>query len=336
MMLSPVMHTLAAIRTVLRACGCAGAVLLFLCATPAVAAYPDRPIQVIISFPPAGATDVLTRAIGNQLSRELGQPVVVENRPGAGGAIGLTAAARAAPTGYVLYLAATSNQAIAAAIYRNQAAHLVEDFVPIGLIGSVPHALVVPENLPVKSVQELVEYIKAKPRSYNFASQGVGTLSHLEGELFKAQYKLDITHVPYKGSVQALPDVVNGLAVMMFDSVTGSMPLVKGNKLKILAVASTERLSLLPDIPTLKQAGAENVLAENRFGLFAPKGVPAEIVKKLADALDRSLKAPQLISAMAAQGAQLKFGDDQELKKIIADEHVFWRKAVTDAGIEPQ
>src|SRR5690606_13426595 len=282
MMLSPVLHLMTTIKSLLRSFGCASALLLLFSPMPAYAAYPDRPIQIIISFPPAGATDVLTRAIGNQLSRELGQPVVVENRPGAGGAIGLTAGARAKPDGYALYLAATSNQAIAAAVYRDQAANLIEDFVPIGLIGSVPHALVVPTSLPIKSVSELIAYIKAKPRAYNFASQGVGTLSHLEGELFKAQNGLAITHVPYKGSVQALPDVVNGLSVMMFDSVTGSMPLVKGNKLKILAVASAKRISLLPDIPTLAEAGAKSLIAGNMFGLFAPKGVPADIIRTLS------------------------------------------------------
>lgn len=336
MMLSPVLHSLVAIKTLLRSFCCASLLLAFFFPISAQSAYPDRPIQIIISFPPAGATDVLTRAIGNQLSRELGQPVVVENRPGAGGAIGLTAGARATPNGYTLYLAATSNQAIAAAVYRDQAANLIEDFVPIGLVGSVPHALVVPTILPVKSIPELIAYIKAKPRAYNFASQGVGTLSHLEGELFKAQNGLDITHVPYKGSVQALPDVVNGLSVMMFDSVTGSMPLVKGNKLKILAVASAKRISLLPDVPTLTEAGAKSLIAGNMFGLFAPKGVPAEIISALSAALERSLKEPKLISTMAAQGAELTFGTGSELKKVIADEHQFWLKAVTDAGISPQ
>jgi tripartite-type tricarboxylate transporter receptor subunit TctC len=302
----------------------------------AQAAYPEKPIQVTISFPPAGATDVLARAVGNQLSAELGQSVVVENRPGAGGAIGLMAGARAAPDGYGLYLAATTNQAIAAAIYKNQAASLEKDFIPIGLIGSVPHSLVVPASLPVNSVQELLAYIREKPGQYNFASQGVGTLSHLEGEMFKAQNKLDITHVPYKGSVQALPDVVNGLSVMMFDSVTGSMPLVKGNKLNYLAVASSSRVSLLPDVPTLKEAGVENVVADNLFGLFAPLGTPPEIVRQLSSALARALEKPKLIEAMAAQGAELQFGPPEQLAKTVADEHIFWRDVVKRAGIPPQ
>jgi len=325
------------LRGLFRACLFLGATALAGAAPlSAQAAYPEQPIQVTISFPPAGATDVLARAVGNQLSAELGQSVVVENRPGAGGAIGLMAGARAAPDGYGLYLAATTNQAIAAAIYKNQAVSLEKDFIPIGLIGSVPHSLVVPASLPVNSVQELLAYIREKPGEYNFASQGVGTLSHLEGEMFKAQNKLEITHVPYKGSVQALPDVVNGLSVMMFDSVTGSMPLVKGNKLKYLAVASSSRVSLLPDVPTLKEAGVENVVADNLFGLFAPLGTPPEVVRQLSSALARALEKPKLIEAMAAQGAELQFGPPEQLAKTVADEHIFWRDVVKRAGIAPQ
>lgn len=335
MTLSAILRKAIVIKTAYRALCCA-ALLPTLAPATSYAAYPERPVQIIISFPPAGATDVLTRAVGSELSRELGQPVVVENRQGAGGAIGLTAGARAAPNGYTLYLAATTNQAIAAAIYRNQAANLTTDFEPIGLIGSVPHALVVPASLPVNSVKELIAYIQAKPKAYNFASQGVGTLSHLEGELFKAQNALAITHVPYKGSAQALPDVVNGLSVMMFDSVTGSMPLVKGNKLKFLAVASAHRISLLPDVPTLAEAGSRTVIAGNMFGLFAPKGTPPQIVQKLSTALAQSLKSPRLLSSMAAQGAELKFGAAGELDKVIADEHQYWRKVVDDAGVKPQ
>ncbi|MYN11864.1 tripartite tricarboxylate transporter substrate binding protein [Pusillimonas sp. TS35] len=300
---------------------------------PAFAAFPDKPIQVTISFPPGGATDVLARALGQQMGAVLGQSVVVENRTGAGGAIGLAAGARQAPNGYGLYLAATTNQAIAAAIYKDQPVHLAKDFVPIGLIGFVPHALVVPASLPVSNVAELIAYIKAKPGQYNYASQGVGTLSHLEGTLFSRQNALDITHVPYKGSSQALPDVVSGVSSMMFDSVTGSMPLVKGGKLKYLAVASGQRVSLLPDVPTLKESGIANVVADNQFGLFAPKGTPPDIIATLSAALEQSLKNPKLITAMAAQGAELRYGPPDALAKVVNNEHAFWGNVVKEANI---
>lgn len=319
-------------RTLLLLGGCALAIASM---SPRIAhaAYPDKPIQVVISFPPAGATDVLARAVGQQLATELGQSVVVENRPGAGGAIGLVAGARAQPNGYNLYLAATTNQAIAASIYKDQAASLIDDFEPIGLIGFVPHVLVVPASTPIKTVGELISTIKAGPGKYNFASQGVGTLSHLEGELFVKQNDLQITHVPYKGSVQALPDVVNGVATMMFDSVTGSMPLVKGDKLRILAVASGSRVSLLPDVPTLREAGVKNVVADNLFGLFAPKGTPDDVLKTLSAALEKALQDPKLKSTMAAQGAELRYAPAPKLKTIIADEHAFWGKVVKEANI---
>lgn len=297
------------------------------------AAYPDKPIQVIISFPPAGATDVLARAVTQRMSEELGQPLVVENRPGAGGAIGLTAGARAEPNGYGLYLGATTNQAIAASIYKNQAAHLVKDFEPIGLIGYVPHLLVVPAQLPIKSVADLLAYVRAKPGEYNYASQGVGTLSHLESELFVAQNKLDITHVPYKGSSQALPSLVAGDSVMMFDSVAGSMPLIKGERLRVLAVASSERMTVLPDVPTLAQAGVDNVVADNAFGLFAPKGTPADVIKVLANALQKALNDPKLKATLAEQGAELKFMPGAEFKALVEKEHQYWGDVVRAAKV---
>lgn len=302
----------------------------------AQAAFPDKPIQIVISFPPAGATDVLARAVGQKLAIELGQSVVVENRPGAGGAIGLTSAARAAPTGYALYLAATTNQAIAASIYKDQTASLIDDFIPIGLIGYVPHSLVVPASLPVKNVAELLAYIKAAPGKYNYASQGVGTLSHLESELFVAQNDLKMTHIPYKGSVQALPDVVNGASTMMFDSVTGSRPLVQGGKLRYLAVASAERVSLLPDVPTLSEAGVKNVVADNRFGLFAPKGTPPEVIEALSKALQRAVLNPDLKTTMANQGAEMRYAPGPELGDIVIEEHKYWGDVVKKANVIAQ
>lgn len=300
------------------------------------AAYPDKPVQVIISFPTAGATDVLARAVTQRMSQELGQSIVVDNKPGAGGAIGLSAGARAKPDGYGLYLAATTNQAIAANIYQNQSAHLSKDFEPIGLVGFVPHILVVPEQEKINSVTELLERVRAKPGAYNFASQGVGTLSHLESELFVAQNKLDITHVPYKGSSQALPSLVSGDSIMMFDSVTGSMPLIKGGRLKVLAVASSNRLTLLPEVPTLAQAGVDNVVADNAFALFAPKGTPSEIIETLANALKVAVEDPTLKSDLAQQGVELKFVPGAELAKLVEDEHESWGKVVRAANVQAQ
>ena len=305
-------------------------------ACAANAAYPERPIEIIISFPPAGATDALARAVGQGLSEKLGQTVVVQNRPGAGGGIGLAAAARAQPDGYNLYLAATTNQAIAAAIYTKQQASLLIDFVPIGQVGFAPHALIVPTSLPIKNVSELLAYLKEKPGNYNFASQGTGTLSHLESELFIASNQLDVMHIPYKGSVQALPDVASGSSTMMFDSVTGSMPMVQAGKIRYLAVASTSRVSLLPDVPTLAEAGVKNVVADNVFGLFAPKGVPTEVVAKLSTALEAVLADSELKARLAKQGSEVSYATPQALGETITEEHRYWAGVVKTAGIKPQ
>ncbi len=262
--------------------------------------------------------------------------MVVQNRPGAGGAIGLAAAARAQTDGYNLYLAATTNQAIAAAIYPKQEVSLLKDFVPIGQVGFAPHALVVPASLPIKSVGELLAYLKEKPGTYNFASQGTGTLSHLESELFVASNQLDMMHIPYKGSAQALPDVANGSSAMMFDSVTGSMPMVQAGKIRYLAVASTSRVSLLPDVPTLAEAGVKNVVADNVFGLFAPKGVPTEVVATLSTALEAVLADPGLKASLAKQGSEVSYAAPQALGATIAEEHRYWAGVVKTADIKPQ
>ncbi|WP_231401604.1 MULTISPECIES: Bug family tripartite tricarboxylate transporter substrate binding protein [Cupriavidus] len=315
-----------------------GALLLALAlgaaAAPAAAAdYPDRPVQLVLSFPPSGATDVLARAVGQRLSTVLKQPVVVDNRPGAGGAIGMSYAAKATPDGYTLYLAAVSNAAIAAATYNSQPASLSRDFVPIAGIGTVPHILVVPASLPVHSVPELVSYLKAAPGKYNFASQGAGTLSHLESELFKLRTGVDVVHVPYKGSSFALPDLMAGRSSMMFDSIPAALPHVKSGKLRLLAVASERRVSSLPDAPTVAESGIPDFRADNLFGLVAPKGTPPQVVKQLAAAMKDVLASPELGAAMEAQGVQIKYTPPEQFGRMIGDEMRAWEKVARAANV---
>ena len=302
----------------------------------AVAAYPERPIQVVISFPPAGATDVLARAIGAALGKELGQSVVVENRPGAGGTLGLATAVKAPADGYHLHFSAITNQAIAAAVYRQQPGTLLDDFEPVGGVGTVPHVLVVPAGLPVKDIAQLIDYLKAAPGKYNFASQGVGTLSHLESELFMLKTGAQAAHIPYKGSSQALPEVVNGSSVMMFDSFTGSQPLVQAGKLRFLAAASSRRISLLPDVPTVSESGVQGFEANNYFGFFAPKGTPQAAVDTLSAALEKALADPALVKQLAAQGAELRYNPPAELTELVRKEHEIWGGVVKSAKIPVQ
>ena len=298
------------------------------------AVYPDRPIALVASFPPAGATDILARAIGQKMSESLGQPVVVENRPGAAGMIGLAHAARAAPDGYTIYLAAVTNAAIAAAAYPAQAVSLLTDMVTVSGVGAVPHMLVVPVSLPVQNVSQLIAYIKASPGKYNFASQGAGTLSHLESEVFKARAGLDLVHVPYKGSSQALPDLIAGTATMMFDSIPASMPQVKAGKLRVLAVASGKRVSLLPDVPTVDESGVKGFEANNVFGISAPKGTPPAVLAVLAKSIEAALASADLRQRMEAQGVELKFTPADVFSRVVEQEFQNWGNAVRAAKIK--
>jgi tripartite-type tricarboxylate transporter receptor subunit TctC len=303
-------------------------------APAAHAAFPDKPVHLILSFPPAGATDILARGIGQRMAEALGQPVIVENRPGAGGNIGLIAAARAPADGYTIYLGAVTNAAIAAAAYAPQPAHLIKDFTPVAGVATVPHILVVPASSSATTVPALIAMLKAAPGKYNFASQGAGTLSHLESELFKIKTGVDVLHVPYKGSSQALPDLMAGTAAMMFDSIPASMPQVKSGRLKVLAVASGKRVSSLPDVPTVQEAGVPGFEANNLFGFLVPKGTPAEAVSTLSGAIETALAAPGLRQTMEAQGVELKFSPAGEFSKMIAQEFATWGEVVKTAKVK--
>jgi tripartite-type tricarboxylate transporter receptor subunit TctC len=305
-----------------------------LAALPAQAAFPDKPITMILSFPPAGATDVLARAIGLKMGEALGQTVVVENRTGAGGNIGLNLAAKAAPDGYTVYMAAVTNAAIAAAAYAPQPGHLIKSFTPVGGVGNVPHILVVPNSTPVNSVSQLVSFLKAAPGKYNFASQGAGTLSHLESELFKIKTGVDVVHVPYKGSSQALPELISGSSAMMFDSIPGSMAQVKGGKLKVLAVASSRRVSSLPNVPTVEEAGVPGFAADNLFGVVAPKGTPPDVLQKLARAVESAVNSDTVRRALEVQGVELRFSAPEEFGRLIEADFRNWAKVVEAAKVK--
>ena len=297
-------------------------------------AYPARPIQVVLSFPPGGATDILARAIGQRMGTELKQSVVIENRPGAGGALALGAVVKAAPDGYTLHLLAVTNAAIAAATYASQPAHLTRDFDPVGGIGTVPHILVVPTELPAQNVAELVALLKGAPGKYNFASQGNGTLSHLESELFNLRVGAQAVHVPYKGSAFALPDLIAGRSAYMFDSIPTALPHVKAGKLRLLALAAEARVDSLPGTPTMEEAGVKDFRINNRFGLVAPKGTPPEILKTLSATLQKVLAAPDLVAAMEPQGVQLKYAAPAEMARTISDELQLWARVAKAANVK--
>ncbi len=298
------------------------------------AAYPDRAIQMVLSFPSTGPINTLARAIGQKMSETLGQNVVVENKPGAGGIIGLSYAAKANPDGHTIYMAAVTSVAIAAAAYSAQPVNLMRDFVPVAGVATVPHMLVVPSSLPAQNVSQLISVFKASPGKYNFASQGAGTLSHLESEVFKSAVGVDLVHVPYKGSSQALPDLMAGTASMMFDSIPASMPHVKSGKLRVLAVASSKRVGLLPDVPTVAEAGVKGFEANNVFGISAPKGTPPAVIATLAKAIQTAVESPELKQRLQDQGVELKFTPAAEFGQVIEQEFRTWGKAVEMAKVK--
>jgi tripartite-type tricarboxylate transporter receptor subunit TctC len=318
--------------SVLRRTG--AALALGLAALTAQAEWPDKAVQMVLSFPPAGATDILARSLAQKMGETLKQTVVVDNRPGAGGNIGLLYAGRAAPDGYTVYMAAVTNAAIAAAAYPPQPVHLQKDFVPVAGVAIIPHMLVVPSSLPAQNVSQLVALLKAAPGKHNFASQGAGTLSHLESEMFKSAAGLQVVHIPYKGSSQALPDLMAGSSSMMFDSIPASMPHVKAGKLRVLAVASNHRVAMLPDVPTVAESGLQGFGADNVYGLMVPRGTPPQAIAALNRAVRAALEAPDVRQRLQEQGVELRYTPAEDFTKVVDHEFQTWTKVVEQAKVK--
>ena len=312
-----------------------GAALAFgVAALAAHAEWPDKAVQMVLSFPPAGATDILARSLAQKMGETLKQTVVVDNRPGAGGNIGLLYAGRATPDGYTVYMAAVTNAAIAAAAYPPQPVHLQKDFVPVAGVAIIPHMLVVPSSLPAQNVSQLIALLKAAPGKHNFASQGAGTLSHLESEMFKTAAGLQVVHIPYKGSSQALPDLIAGSSSMMFDSIPASMPHVKAGKLRVLAVASNHRVAMLPDVPTVAESGLQGFGADNVYGLMVPKGTPPQAIAALNRAVRAAVEAPDVRQRLQEQGVELRYTPAEDFTKVVDHEFQTWTKVVEQAKVK--
>jgi tripartite-type tricarboxylate transporter receptor subunit TctC len=297
-------------------------------------AYPTQPFGMIIAFPPAGATDILARAIAQRLGTRLGQQVNVENRPGAGGVIGVEAGARAAADGYHLFLSALTNQVIAGHIYGTARGDIRRDFEPVSLLANAPHVLNVHPSVPAKNLPELVAWIKANDGKVNYASQGNGTLSHLESEMLLQRIGATAVHVPYKGSSQALPDLLTGNVSFMFDSIAASMAHVKAGKLRSLAVAASQRVQTLPDLPTVAESGVPGYDADNWFGLFVPKGTPHAAVARLNEEMVKVLADPELGALLSQQGYVVAYGPPKRLSEIAVAETQKWGAVVKAANIK--
>jgi tripartite-type tricarboxylate transporter receptor subunit TctC len=293
--------------------------------------FPRKPITIVVPQTPGGANDTVARAIGQKLSVRIGQPVVIENRPGAGGNVGTGYVARAPNDGYILLLTAQSAHTINPFLYRNLPFDPVKDFEPVMIVATAPYVLAVNPSVPAKNLAELIALAKAKPNQLNFASAGNGTMNHLLGEMLKNATGIQIVHVPYRGAAPAAADVVGGQAQMAFGSLPGLMPFVRSNQLRALGVATAQRSILAPELPTLAET-VPGLQANSWYGVFAPAGTPKDVVAKLQSEMTAILKTPELQEILKTQGAEAAPGTSAELAQTMKEELVRWEKIVRDSN----
>jgi tripartite-type tricarboxylate transporter receptor subunit TctC len=294
--------------------------------------YPVRPISLVVAFTPGGPSDVLSRIIGKQMEKSLGQPVVIDNRPGGGGNIAAEVVAHAVPDGYTLLMGNNSILATNAALYRKLNYDAEKDFAPIVLIGSQPNILVVNPKMAVHSVPELIALAKAEPGKLNYANSGYGAAAHLAAELFKAEAKVDLVAVSYKGAAPALQDVIAGHVDLMFATSASVVGHLKSGLLRPLAVTTLKRFSLMPELPTVAESGLPGFDATTWHGLVAPAGTPKEIVEKLARAARQALADPDTRRALADLGVEIAGGSPEEFAAYIKSEIPKWTAVVKLSG----
>lgn len=304
-------------------------------AAVAADAYPNKPIRVIVPFAPGGSTDIIARLVTQRMAQELGQPMVVENKGGAGGAIGASEAARAAPDGYVLSIATVSTMAVNSACRPNDLPYdPIKDFQPITNFANTANVVSVNPKFPAKDFKGFLEELKKNPGKYSYGSSGTCGVLHLMGESFKDATGTDIVHVPYKGSGPAVADAVGGQIEIIFDNLPSSMGQIQAGGLRAMAVAWPERLKSLPDVPTFKEAGFPQVNQPVWYGLLAPAGTPMEIVNKLRDAAVVALKDPKVIDVLAQQGSAPSGNTPEEFTKEIKEQYDWARDIVKKSNIK--
>ena len=296
----------------------------------AQAQYPNKAMRLVVTFPTGGAPDILARIFSEKTS--LGQAVVVDNKPGAGGNIGAEIVAKAPGDGYTIVMATVGTHAINGALYSKMPYDMVKDFTPIGMIASTPNLLVVNNNLPVKTVPELITYMKANPNKLSFGSPGIGSSIHVSGELFKSMTGTQMTHVPYKGRQFALPDLLGGSIQLMFDNMPSALPLVKEGKLRALGQTGAKRSPSAPDVPTIAEQGLPGFEATAWFALFAPAGTPKDVVARLNTEIQRIYKLPDVQEKLKTLGLDPILSAPEELSKYQAAEIAKWAKVVKDSG----
>ena len=294
--------------------------------------FPARPIRLICPFPPAGAVDIASRAIANELSKILGQTVTVDNRPGAGGNIGGVEAARSVPDGHTIFMTTSGINAINPALYAKMPFDPIKDFMPVGALVSLANVLVMHPSVKANSVAEVIARARAEPGKMTYASSGSGTSIHMSGEMFKYLTKVDILHIPYKGSAPAVTDLLGGQVLMMFDNIPSALPHIRAGKLKALATTGGKRDPLLPDLPTVAEAGVPGYESGVWFGLAVPAGTPKEVIARLNDAAVKGTRSPDFVKRMTELGYSMIGSTPEQMVEMNKAEVVRWGPIVKASG----
>lgn len=301
----------------------------------AAAAYPSRPVTLVIPFPAGGATDVLGRALAVKLGAALGQTVVVENRTGAGGSVGASSVAKAAPDGYTLLMATSSTHSIGPAINPKIPYDAFKDFAPIAQVATAANVLLVSTTVPVTTAKAFADLLKANPGKYNFGSSGIGTIPHLTAELFKAQAgNVFAVHIPYRGTGLVIPDLIAGQVHFLMDSLVTAAPLVRDGKLRALAVTGAQRGSTLPDVPTFTEAGIPGMDASTWFGLFAPAGTDAGIVKRISELMGQIVRSSDVTAQLSKLGADPVASTPEQFAQRVRGDYEQWSATIKRANIK--
>ena len=297
-------------------------------------AWPERPVRLVVPFPAGGATDLVARVIAQRLSKDIGQQVIVDNKAGAGGTIGSAEAAKASADGYTLLLTTSSTHAISPHLMPRLPYDPIKDFTPVAHLADAASVLLVTPSLPVKTVAELIAYAKTHPGQLNYASSGNGTIVHLTTEAFKAQAGVFITHVPYKGTALAIPDVIAGSVQVLIDAIPSGMPHVKSGRLRALAVTGDKRSALAPELPTVAEAGLPGFSSVTWFGLYAPRGMKAELVLRVHDAFEKAARAPDVVESLARLGVEpAPIGSPAQFAAMVSADSQHWARIIRERKI---
>jgi tripartite-type tricarboxylate transporter receptor subunit TctC len=312
-------------------------ILAMLAASPGAmaqeSAYPDRPLTMVVTFAAGGSSDVLARAVADALSRRLGKQVAVDNRPGAGGHIGAEAVAHAAPDGYTILFGTNGTLGIGPALYKNLRYDPAHDLAPVGLLHQLPLLLIVNPSVPAKNLTELIDYARSKPGALSFASAGVGSVSHLAGELFKDEAKIDILHVPYKGGGAAVPDLLSGRVSMMLETIPNALPLARSGQMRAIGVTTKQRSSLAPDIPTLAESGLPDFDVSAWTGLFVPAGTPRAVIDRLNAESVKIAGDKDYAALIQSMGTDVASSSPEAFGKFVSDDVARWTEVIKHAAI---